>query len=158
MRFLALVVVLIGGVAKASDDMAPIMVQNAQIAASIGTAKTGAGYFTMMNHGAADDRLLAVEADFPRVEIHDIVASEGDMSVMKMERQDDGVVLSAGAKVTFAPGGLHVMFMGLTAPFSIGDSIEAVLVFATAGEVPVVFDVVDRSEIGGGMAHDHGSD
>ena len=34
------------------------------------TAKTGAGYLTITNEGDAPDRLVAVRADFPKVEVH----------------------------------------------------------------------------------------
>jgi copper(I)-binding protein len=41
----------------------------------------------------------------------------------------------AGATVTLAPGGLHLMFMGLTAPFVEGESVPVTLKFEKAGEV-----------------------
>ena len=48
----------------------------------------------------------------------------------------------------FAPGGLHVMFMGLNGdPFETGESFDAVLVFEAAGEVPVTFYVEDISDL-----------
>ena len=66
--------------------------------------------------------------------------------------------------MTLEPRGLHVMFMGLTAPWKAGDHIPATLVFETAGKVPVVFNVEPRKagEGGdmGGMDHgtmDHGT-
>ena len=39
------------------------------------------------------------------------------------------------------PGGLHVMFMGLKAPFKEGQELPLTLIFEKAGEVPVTFAV-----------------
>lgn len=104
------------------------------------TAMAGAGYMTIANTGAAPDRLVAAEADFPRVELHDIVM-DGDVAKMQ---QMMGVELPAGETVTFAPGGMHVMFMGLNGdPFEIGEEIPVTLVFEKAGRIDVVFTVAD---------------
>ena len=51
----------------------------------------------------------------------------------------------AGATVTLAPQGLHVMFMGLDAPLVAGASIPATLVFERAGEIAVEFKVEPRA-------------
>ncbi|MDP5359854.1 MAG: copper chaperone PCu(A)C, partial [Paracoccaceae bacterium] len=48
--------------------------------------------------------------------------------------------------VQLAPGGLHVMFMGLGGdPFEVGETFPATLVFEKAGEVEVVFYVEERT-------------
>lgn len=60
----------------------------------------------------------------------------------------DAVGIPAGETITFAPGGLHVMFMGLNGdPFEVGETFDAVLVFETAGEMPIVFHVEDISDM-----------
>ena len=112
-------------------------------------ARTGAGYFTVTNAGAEPDRLLAVEADFPRVEVHQtVVGADGVASMAPV----GAVEVPAGATVTLAPQGIHVMFMGLAAPLTEGATVPAVLVFEKAGEVPVVFDIEARKP-----ATEHGS-
>lgn len=45
------------------------------------------------------------------------------------------------------------MFMGLESPFEDGQEIPATLVFETAGEVEVTFNVEARSEDGESMDH-----
>ena len=108
------------------------------------TAQTGAGYFQIVNNGDAADSLIEVIADFPRVMIH---TTEMDGDIARMVHVDS-VEIPAGETVTFAPGGLHVMFMGLNGdPFEVGEKFDAVLVFENAGNVPVVFYVEDITDL-----------
>ena len=102
-------------------------------------APTSAGYMTITNTGDSDDTLLAIEAAVPRVMIHNTVM-DGDVARMEHVMQLD---IPAGATVSFAPGGLHVMFMGLSgAPLAPGDLLPATLVFANAGRLDVDFAAV----------------
>ena len=72
--------------------------------------KSGAGYMTITNKGAEDDALLAVKADFPQVMLHKTVIKDGVASMPHMPKIE---VKAGETKVTFKPGSLHVMFMGL---------------------------------------------
>ena len=90
------------------------------------TAQTAGGFLTITNTGQVDDRLIAVEADFPRVEIH---TTQMDGDIARMMRMEDGVVVPAGESIMLQPGGHHVMFMGLGGdPFEIGEEVPATLV------------------------------
>ncbi len=106
------------------------------------TAKTAAGYMTIANHAGEADRLIAVRADFPSVELH---VSEVDAAGVARMRALDAIDIPAGASVTLAPRGMHVMFLGLAAHLRDGDRVDATLVFEQAGEVPVVFEVEPRA-------------
>ncbi len=106
------------------------------------TARAGAGYMTITNNGDEADRLIDVKTDFSRNAIHESNMVSG---IMKMIFQDKGVEIPAGGSVTLQPGGLHVMFMDLKAPFKDGTELSATLVFEKAGEVPMVFNVSKRS-------------
>jgi copper(I)-binding protein len=117
-------------------------------AATAAGARAGAGYLSVTNAGAEADRLLAVRADFPRVELH---ATEVDAAGVARMRPVEAVEVPAGATVTLAPQGTHVMFMGLDAPLVEGERVPAVLVFEKAGEVAVEFAVEAR-----GDAAEHG--
>jgi copper(I)-binding protein len=112
-------------------------------AATAAGAKTGAGYLSVTNAGAEADRLLAVEADFPRVELH---TTEVDAAGVARMRPVEAVEVPPGATVTLAPQGTHVMFMGLEAQLVEGERVPAVLVFEKAGEVAVEFAVEARRE------------
>ncbi len=104
------------------------------------TAMSSAGYLSISNSGTSDDTLLEVRADFPRVMVHNTKV-ENDIATMF---HIENVVIPAGETITFAPGGLHVMFMGLNGdPFEKGEQIAATLVFENAGELEIEFSVED---------------
>jgi copper(I)-binding protein len=107
------------------------------------TAKTGAGYLSITNAGTEPDRLLEVRADFPRVQLH---VTEIDADDVARMRRVEALEIPAGATVTLAPQGVHVMFMGLTRPLEEGEKIDATLVFERAGEVAVRFNVEPRGD------------
>jgi copper(I)-binding protein len=103
------------------------------------TGRSGAGYFTLSNEGAAD-ALLGVEADYPKVMIHKSMMKDG---VMTMEHQMHVVVPTQG-QIEFAPGGYHVMFMGLKEGWGVGEDIKATLIFEKSGSLDVTFKVIER--------------
>jgi periplasmic copper chaperone A len=100
-------------------------------------AKTGAGYLAISNHGKVEDRLISVETQGAnRSDLHGTVAVG---TVMQMRLAAGGVPIPAGATVKFAPGGLHVMFIGLKMPLPPGTRLKARLIFARVGAVDVQF-------------------
>lgn len=102
-------------------------------------APTGAGFLTIANTGGTADRLVRVEATAAsKVEIHEMAVIDG---VMKMRPLDQGIEIPAGGKVELKPGGFHVMFIGLAAPFQKDAKIPGRLVFEKAGAVDVEFQV-----------------
>jgi len=138
------------GPALAADG--PIDIDDAWVRATVPGQPNGAGYMEIENEGKQNDRLLEVRSDAAeRVEIHTVDSTGG---VARM-RQVDGVDVSAGGEVKFAPGGFHVMFLKLKAPFKEGDRVSATLRFEHAGEVPVQFEVKPAA-YGGGKGGGHG--
>lgn len=111
----------------------------------------GAGFMVITNRGAKADTLKAVEtASARKAEIHRSSTAGG---VMRMERQDAGVAIPAGKAVTFAPGGYHVMFLGLTKPVKSGDKVPATLVFESGARLKVEFQVGAGAPAKGEHAH-----
>jgi periplasmic copper chaperone A len=103
------------------------------------TAPAAGGYLAVTNKGNAPDRLVSVESRAAgRVEIHEM-AMEG--SVMRMRALDNGVAIPPGLTVELKPGGYHVMFMELKAPFVKDTKVPATLVFEKAGRIDVEFEV-----------------
>jgi hypothetical protein len=97
-------------------------------------AAVGAAYFTLDNSQGQDERLLSAEADVAATaELH-AHSMEGNM--MKMHKVD-AVEVPAGQTVAFAPGGLHVMLIGLKAPLVEGNTFPLTLHFEHAGAVTV---------------------
>lgn len=97
-----------------------------------------AGYLVIDNQSASDDRLLtATSPRAARVEIHEMTM---DGAVMRM-RQIDGLAIPAGQSVSLAPGGLHLMFFGVTDPFAEGQEVPVELIFEHAGAMSVMLPV-----------------
>lgn len=61
--------------------------------------------------------------------------------IMTMRSAEDGLVITPHSTVTLVPGGTHLMFEELAAPFHQGDAVPVTLTFEHAGAVKVSFDV-----------------
>ncbi len=127
-----------------------IAVEGVWARASAGMARAGAAFMTIKNSGETD-KLVAAKADVSkRVELHTHLHEDG---VMKM-RQVENIEAAKGMTM-LKPGGLHVMFMGLNAPFKAGTNFPLTLVFEKAGEIKVDVKVRKAGAMGAGeMKHD----
>ncbi|WP_052134396.1 copper chaperone PCu(A)C [Sphingomonas sp. 37zxx] len=101
-------------------------------------ASTGAGYMTILNNQPVEDRLIS--ASSPWAEQVTLHRSSTIDSVSRM-REVDRLSISAKTEIVMAPGGLHLMFTGLYAPFVAGDVVPLTLVFERAGSVAVQLSV-----------------
>ena len=107
--------------------------------ATPGGAKVGGGYLTITNTGTTPDRLVGGSlAQAGRFEMHEMKMDGG---TMQMREVKGGLEIGPGQKVEFKPGGYHIMFMDLRAPFKQGDKLKAQLRFENAGTVDVEFKV-----------------
>jgi len=105
--------------------------------ASVLASRPGAAYLTM--ESARDDWLLAVESPVAdRVMIH---ATKTDGEVNRMVHLD-ALDLPAGERVVLAPGGTHLMLMGLTEGLTEGSRFPVTLQFERAGEITVSVPVL----------------
>jgi copper(I)-binding protein len=112
---------------------------------------SGGAYLRLENTGA-DDKLVSVKAQVSQsVELH-TSSMEGD--VMRM-RQVDAIDLPANKAVVLAPGGMHIMLVGLKAPLKEGDRFPMTLKFEKAGEVVVDVVVQAVSPEASASAHKH---
>jgi len=110
---------------------------------------TGAGFMTLRSSGPAD-RLLGASSPVARVaEMHTHIR-DGD--VMRM-RPVAEIPIAPGQTVTLAPGGLHIMLIGLTGPLAIGSRVPLTLRFERAGEVTVQLTVERAGAATGGHTH-----
>jgi len=127
--------------------MKSVAVTGAWARASVG--RNGAAFLTLTNHGKAEDRLVAAEADVSkRVELHTHIR---DGNIMRM-RQVDHIAVASGKTVTLKPGGLHVMFLGLTRKLKKGESFPLTLVFEKAGKMKITVPVKGIGAMKGGDA------
>ena len=109
-------------------------------------AKVAGGYFTITNKGSAPDRLLSISSDVSdKAELHEMSVKDG---VMTMRPVAEGLEIPAGGKVALAPGGYHLMFIGLKRQPKQGEKFSATLTFEKAGTVTVDFAVEGMGEMG----------
>jgi copper(I)-binding protein len=127
--------VVLVGCGAASEK--PLSVTAARAPASPPGVGVGAAYFTIESQQA--DRVLSAHSPVAeRVEIHESVATDGMMSMRHVET----LSLAAGQPQVLAPGGMHVMLMGLRAPLVAGDTFALTLQLERAGEVTIDVQVV----------------
>ncbi|WP_019219198.1 copper chaperone PCu(A)C [Bartonella florencae] len=101
--------------------------------------KVGSGYLYIINHGNLPDRLMSVSTKGVKTtEIHSMAVVN---DIMKMEKMHHGIEIPGNGEITLKPGGDHLMFMGLSQPFKLGEKISAKLTFEKAGTVDVDFSV-----------------
>jgi copper(I)-binding protein len=102
--------------------------------ATAGQAAT-ALYASICNAGDAPDRLISASADLAdAVELHETTRDAA--GVARMSRID-AMDVAPGKSVALAPGGAHVMLIGLKGPVDEGGTAEVTLVFEKAGPVVV---------------------
>jgi hypothetical protein len=98
-------------------------------------AESGGGFLVITNTGTTPDRLIAVKSPAAdKVEIHEM---KMDGNIMRMREVEKGIEIPPGATVELKPGGFHVMFMGLKAPFAKDAKVPLTLVFEKAGSIDV---------------------
>ena len=95
----------------------------------------GAAFFTVTNNGTEADRLVSASTAVAHVvEIHEIKDNNG---MKEMRPLENGLAIPAGETVLLAPGGYHIMMIGLTQDLTEGMTFELTLTFEQAGEVVV---------------------
>jgi copper(I)-binding protein len=142
MRVPLLALAVLGAAVTASAEefrVGDLLIAHPAVRATPGGAKVGAGYFAVRNTGPTPDRLAAIESPAAsRVEIH---ASSTEDGIASMHALTNGLPVPAGGEATLSPGGNHVMFVDLRAPFRAGETVSATLIFERTGRVPVTFTV-----------------
>ncbi|WP_269499748.1 copper chaperone PCu(A)C [Castellaniella sp. S9] len=113
-----------------------ITVHDAWVRATPPGIQVGGGYVTVTNTGKQADRLVG--ASSPLAEKAEIHVSETIDSMARMRWLKDGVEIPAGKEVMLAPGGIHLMFMGLKQAIIKGEEVPVTLQFEQAGEIDVL--------------------
>jgi len=106
---------------------------------SLGTA---AGYMTIANNRNEGDELIA--ASSPWAEAVTLHRSSMDGGIARM-KSVEAMPFPAHSRLTFAPGGYHLMLTGLYAPLVAGDTVPITLVFRKAGAIEGVLTVRPRN-------------
>ena len=133
MRYAAflLMSIAVGGPLRAAEWRAgAIVVSQPWSRPTPPAVSAGAVYFSITNTGSRPDRLIALSTPLARtVEIHETLREHGNIRMRAVAT----VACAPGAPVAIAPGGMHVMLVGLTSPLVAGEVFPLTLKFRDAG-------------------------
>lgn len=148
---IAALAVLWSGAADAHDyKLGTLEIGNPWTRATPPTALAGGGYMTITNKGTTADRLVSVKS--PAAGMTQVHEMKMDGNVMRMRELEGGLAIPPGATVTLAPGGFHLMLMGLKTPLKQGEKVPVTLVFEKAGTIDVELAI---AAMGATSAHEH---
>jgi copper(I)-binding protein len=98
----------------------------------------GVGYLTLANVGKTPIKLVAIESPAAKsVTVHQSSMANGVMSM----RPVTGLTIAPGTKIEFAPGGYHLMLLGLTNAQALGGKVPVTLVFERGLKVKIDLSV-----------------
>lgn len=111
----------------------------------------GGSFLTVTNTGASADRLVSATSSAAlQVEVHEMSM---DGSIRRLRELDYGGVSPPDATVTLAPGGFHLMMIGLDEPLEEATGVPVTLIFENAGKLDVELRVMALSA--SSDAHEH---
>lgn len=103
----------------------------------------GAAFLLVLNSTDAPVRLISAASDVAdAVELHETVQDGG---VMKMIPHPEGFEVPAGGSVELAPGGKHVMLLGLAHPLEAGQAFSLTLTFDDGTVLDLSVPVMDMA-------------
>ena len=115
-----------------------IEVEAAWARATVPGASMGAAFLTIDNKGGEADRLVSAETPVASAaQVHETRNDNGVMSMPAVPALD----IKAGEKIALAPGGYHIMLMGLNRQLKEGESFPLTLDFDKAGKVEVTVKI-----------------
>ena len=130
--------ITLGSAAIAQNaSVGSIKIENGYTRATAPGQQVAGGFLKIENKGAADQLISASSPAAGEVQLHEMAM---DGNVMRM-RQVKDIALPANGAVELKPGGLHLMFMNIKAPLTVGETVPVKLKFAKAGEVEVKLPV-----------------
>lgn len=125
----------------AAHEPHELLVEAPWARATAGAARTAAGYLAIVNKGDHAERLIGASSPAAgRVELHEMATVD---NVMRMRPLPSGIDVPPGRTTELKPGGLHLMFIDLKAPFARGAKVPVVLTFEHTGDIKVELEVRD---------------
>lgn len=121
--------------ASSETKIGDLLIRSARSRETPTAGGTGVGFMSIVNSGSQDDRLIAISSEAATsVEIHQMSMADGQM---QMRAVSDGLAIPAGQTVELAPGGYHLMLIGLSKALVAGQTVKLELQFEKAGKVSV---------------------
>jgi periplasmic copper chaperone A len=112
-----------------------LVIEHPWARATAKSQKNGAVYMVLENKGQQPDQLTSATSDVAdHAQMH---AATTDANGIAKMGPVQSVEVPAGGETKIAPGGLHLMLIGLHHPLSKGETFTMKLTFAKAGTVEV---------------------
>lgn len=138
--------------AAASPAADVVAVLDAYVHALPPGASSTAGYLSLRNQGGDEHSLVGAESTACEVvELHTQTLEEGVMRMRRVER----IALPAGETVRLAPGGRHLMLIGLKDPLIPGGEVALTLIFADGSRSTHAARVRPPGSVDEGQDHHH---
>lgn len=135
---LLLVVLGLGACQPPPRNNPTVQVEGAHIKALAPGQTRAAAYFILHNHGQQDLQMLHVEAQVAaEAQVHRHIHENG---LMKM-RQVRHLLVPAGAKLVFEPGGYHLMLLDISEPPAVGSQFTVTMEFDGADKLSFPVEV-----------------
>lgn len=132
---LALAALLVTVPAHAHEEKAgDLVISHPWTRATASSQKAGAVFMKIVNHSDDADRLIGAAS--PDADVAEVHGHTMDGDVMRMRRVD-GVDVPAEGTAVLAPGGYHIMLIGLKAPLFEETTVPLTLKFEHAGEFEI---------------------
>ncbi|WP_051278342.1 copper chaperone PCu(A)C [Solimonas flava] len=141
-RFAAVLAALCGSVPALAAG--PVSVISPWLRATPPGASVAGGYATFRNDGDVPRRVVSVSVE-PALAASAAIHSMSHEGGMMRMREVDGLDLPAHGSVSLAPGGLHLMLMGLKQPLAAGQSQRLQFVLDDGTRLSVDFPVRDSA-------------
>jgi periplasmic copper chaperone A len=142
MKSLLMLTLTISSLLSACGAEKGIEVHNAWMR-SAAQGENGAVYFVLHNHSSGPDELVEATSDAAEaIEIHESKTTSED--IVQMNKLSS-LPLEPFAEIEFAPGGLHIMLVGLKQNFGTNDQVEVVLHFRNSEDITILAHVEDTA-------------
>ena len=123
-----------------ADEPASLEVDRAWARLQPPSSRMTGAYMEIRNPTAEPDALLGASCDgAERVELHVMEETNGTMTMRHVERLE----VPAGSSLRLAPGGAHLMIMGLAERLEVEQVLRIELAFERAGKLAVPVPVRD---------------
>ncbi len=131
-----------------------VAVADVWVRPTIGQGRATAAYMTIVNKGDEDDVLVAVRsAEAKSVELHQTTMKAD--GIMQMREAKGGFPIAVDATLKLAPGGMHLMIMGLDEALADGGQFKLILEFANTGPIEIIVPVRANAPAGSGAGDSH---
>ena len=135
------------------QEQPALKVLDAWSRATAPSQKAGGVFLTIENPGDQADRLIGVESPAAeKASLHTIIR-DGD--VVKMRAVEDGIEVPAKGSVVLAPGGFHVMLIGLHERLPQHGRVPVTLIFEHAGRIDINAGILSAGARGPAESRDH---